>query len=202
MSGEQDRTSELLGLVGYARAGKSEICKFLGDEYGYITVKPSAIIKESLVRRYGDRQFSRPEYRAMGEELRAEHGPGYYLNDIDYASSRVVVDGMRHFDTADNIRQRGGFLLGVVARLEERFQRAVSASDSKLAPSTIEEFASEEQPEMTGGPKQGGELVRILSSIDPYYIIDTSGMSVAEVQQRVIELLADRDIHPIAHNQH
>lgn len=194
----RDSDSEtLVGLTGFARAGKSEIAQFLHEDYGYNIIKPSDVVRRALVRQHGERKFARAEYRTMAENLRQASGPGYYLDGVDYRAERTLIDGTRHLDTAHFIRRQGGLLIGVVARAEERFRRATTANDAKQKPVSLEDFELEERPEMNASSHgNGGQILKVLCCIQPGDIIDTTDMSREEVYGQVAAILSRRGIEP------
>ena len=187
-------TAPLIGLVGFARSGKTEASRFLEDTYGFRIIRPSRVVHAALVNRYGDRQFARPEYRAMSEELRRSHGPGYYLDRAHLGADRALIDGPRHLDTVQHIQQRGGFILGIVARPEVRYARALSAADGKTTPPSLQDFLNEEQPEMNSLGSKGGQILPILWQAESSHIIDTSEMTISEVQSSMAGILAEHGI--------
>lgn len=187
----------LLGLTGFARAGKSEIAGFVQREYGYATIKPSDVVRDALVKKNGERKFARFEYRAMSEELRQSSGPGYYLDGVDYHAERTLIDGTRHLDTAHFIQRAGGILIGVVARPDVRFERALAADDAKCKPASLEVFEAEERPEMNASHlERGGQILKVLCCAHPRDIIDTTDMAIDDMYSAVALLLARYNITP------
>jgi hypothetical protein len=189
-------TPSYIGVIGLAKAGKGEVTKHLRVNYDYTVIRPSQGINEQLTKIHGARLFSRQEYREMGTLLRNEYGPGYYFDDIPSDVTRVLIDGTRHLDTAQLISQRGGFLIGVVARDEIRYARSRSVFD-KSHTANIKDFVQEELPELNSLCGRG-QILPILWSIDPEDIIDTSEISLSELASRIDMIMIKHDVIPTA----
>ena len=170
---------QYVAVAGFAKAGKSEITHYLSECYGFEVVKPSEIIRQELVSEEGEQTFSRAQFRAKGEELRSKHGPAFYLDFITPDSNKVLIDGPRHIDSVQALAAHGGFTVGVVALPFVRYQRSIDMADKAVCIS-MGDFIEQERPELNDISGQGGQILRILWSIDPVDIIDTSYQTVQE----------------------
>jgi hypothetical protein len=193
---EKQPGSALLGLVGFARAGKGTLVEHLEARYGFLSVKPSSFIETALQERYGARPFAREEYSSMAHELRSLHGPCYYLKDLDFGR-RLLIDGPRHLTTSRFISQRGGTNIGLVALPGVRFERSQRSTDSKLNPTTLSGFMSAECGDMNALGPRGGQLLPMLWEIAPECIIDTSSLTIDMVNDAVDVVLGRIGITPV-----
>lgn len=184
----------IVGLIGFARAGKSEAARYLAECYGFHTVKRSDRIRRALLARYGETEFSREQYRAMYLELKPLESPTSYIDDALVDQSRILVDGARHLSTARDIEARGGFLIGIVARDDVRYARAQSASDGKPVPANLDDFRRDEAPDLNSLRPGGGQLLPILRQISPERIIDTSEMNLGQAYAALDAILNERGI--------
>lgn len=190
----------VVGLVGFARAGKGEVANILVNEFGFTQIKPSMVIYDALVQRYGECSFTREQYRAMREELKALRGPGYYLDKVDFIG-RVLIDGPRHLSTTRLVTNKGGFNLGIVAKEQVRYQRALHANDEKPVPQSLEAFRIDELPDMNSINGSGGQLLPMLWEIDPQDIIDSTELSLEGLRMHVHETMSRRNIIPVQNLQ-
>ena len=175
-------------LVGMAKAGKSELANHLVHDYGYRYLRPSDVIRKRLREIHGDREFDRNEYRLMGEVMRREHGALFYIDDSVIGNDeRILVDGPRHLDSFRGLISRGFLPVGIVAKPEVRFARAIDNSD-KIGAATLSLFMTEEAPEMNSNSNFGGHLLPILWSIPSQDIIDTSALTVEESMRQISDI--------------
>lgn len=179
----------LIGLTGTARAGKSRVASFLAEQFGFQHFRPSDIIRTALETEYGPGQFSRASYLAMSHKLRTDRGPGYYWDFIDLEQPRIIIDGIRHLDTARMVRAHQGFMIGIVATAEVRFQRAQYAQDSKPKHSSLDAFVKEELAELNSLAPHGAQILPVLWEIDPLNIIDTTRQTPSQVTEQVVQIL-------------
>lgn len=185
-----------LAVPGFAKAGKSAIVDHICNLYGFQVIKPSIIIIDELKRVSPEQTiFTRSQIRAKGEEMRRLMGPAFYLNSSASSSDRLLIDGPRHVDSIQTIKSRGGFVLGVIARPDVRYERALAAAD-KLVPSSLEEFFADERHELNDITGRGGQVLRILWETDPQDIIDTSDISLSDAFTQADIILKKHGITP------
>ena len=185
---EQLKIPRLVTFIGMAKSGKTELAGYLSEKYGYQHIRPSAVIHKELVKKYGERLFSRSEYRDMGKTLREARGSTFYLDEFSEGTEKLVIDGPRHLSTLVSLRNKNVIPIGIVATADVRFGRA-ERSNEKIGALTLEEFIKEELPEMNSPSESGGQLIPMLWSIDPADIIDTSCQALLDSQHRIDEII-------------
>ena len=189
---------QLLGLTGFARAGKSEVLKHAVDRYGLTRVSPSDIIRQRLIEEHGEQDFSRADMRAMGQMLRQLEGPDFAVKRVrSFGAERPVLDGLRNMTAYRTFAEMGGHMIGLVARPDIRFERALDADDNKQPPVSVEAMLADEAHEMNSLDRNGMHILPILWQLDPDHIIDTSDMSKEQVGHRVDEIFDSIGIQPL-----
>ncbi|HET9481329.1 MAG TPA: AAA family ATPase [Candidatus Polarisedimenticolia bacterium] len=135
----------LIGLTGPNAAGKGEVAACLAAR-GFVYHSLSDVLRDEL-RRAG-LPPTRENLIAVGNELRAAHGPGVLAEKIlERLTGRDVVDSIRNPAEVEVLRRVAGFvLIGVDAPLQERFRRAVSRGRPGDGP-TLDEFREKEARE-------------------------------------------------------
>lgn len=174
---------QLVGITGFGYAGKSELFRFLEDEYEFRVVGASDIIHKKLVEETGRIRFTRAEMRDMGNMLRRQYGPDFVVTHaLKLEETRIGIDGLRNLAASRTFRKMGGHILGLVARHDVRYNRAQSMSNSnKLVPVSVSELLASERSEMNSLDRNGMHILPILWETEPDDIIDTSCLTREEV---------------------
>ena len=103
------RSSEhIVYPTGHHAVGKTELCDYLVDQYGFEVVETGAMVRKL----YADRDESLAEH-SMGEYVRAMEAqePGYFdiklagrIDALQSRHGRVIVNGMRTFTNIERAR--------------------------------------------------------------------------------------------------
>jgi dCMP deaminase len=176
----------IIGLTGKNGAGKGEVAAYLAER-SFVSASLSDVLRQELERR--GLPSSRENLIAIGNQLRADHGPGVLAERVLAALSagrHHVVDSIRNPGEVEVLRRRPDFrLLCVRAPLSLRFQRA--RQRGRLGDgATLEEFARLEEEELDRGAPERQRLDRVEELADA--VLDNDG-SVGQLHQRLGELL-------------
>ena len=135
----------VLGLTGSNAAGKGEVSAYLAGR-GFVVHSLSDVLRDEAGRR-GSRS-GREELIRLGNELRAQEGPGVLAERVlPRLGERDVVDSIRNPAEVEVLRRLPHFvLLGIRAPQELRFRRA-AARARPGDPATLDEFRRREEQE-------------------------------------------------------
>jgi len=116
----------IIGITGTLGAGKGTIVDYLEDKKGFAHYS----VREFLVEKI--RQLGLPENRDsmfnLANEMRAEHGPSYVVDQL-YDEAKIlgtngIIESIRTTGEIASLRKRGAFFLfGVDADPRLRFER-------------------------------------------------------------------------------
>lgn len=152
-------TNRIIGIVGMAGAGKSEVAATL-ESLALVRIRFGDVTEEELERR--GLSLNEANERSVREDLRREHGMAAYavlnLPKIDAAleSGSVVVDGLYSWEEYVVLREKYGSLLVVLAVASSPETRTRRLASRPRRPLTFEEVASRDRSEIEkinkGGP--------------------------------------------------
>lgn len=175
---------KIIGLSGTNGSGKDTVGQILQDEYGYLFVSVTDILRDELNKQ--NKPTERENMRELGDKWRREIGLSVLVdkaveifNAKKEAYEGLVVSSIRNVGEVEHIHELGGTVIWVDADPKIRYQRLVArrrSDDEK----TFEQFLSEEQDEMHAyGDEAGlamGEVKKLcdvfvennFSSIEPF----------------------------------
>ena len=139
----------IIGITGTLGAGKGTIVEYLVQEKGFSHYSVRAFLLEEIRRR------GMPENRdsmfALGNELRAKHGPAFVVDELytqaKASGGNAVIESVRTTGEVSSLRSKGDFtLLAVDADPRIRFERIVSRR-SETDQVTYETFLENEKRE-------------------------------------------------------
>ncbi|MFZ1522803.1 MAG: AAA family ATPase, partial [Candidatus Saccharimonadales bacterium] len=144
---------QIIGLSGTFSSGKDTLAKLLSEDYGFVHISTSDIVRELSLARYNstDRVYLQKisnEYREkMGNDYFAAEAYKRYLNlGKQEKGLGLVISGMRSVGEAKKVKSLGGILVFVDAPVEIRYQRAkLRARDEEVR--TFEDFKVSEARE-------------------------------------------------------
>lgn len=126
----------IIGITGTLGAGKGTIVEYLVEKKGFAHYSVRGYLLEKI------RQLGLPENRDsmfnLGNELRAEHGPSYVVDQLFDEASKTgrngIIESIRTTGEIASLRERGTFYLFAVdadPKLRyERIQLRKSVTDS------------------------------------------------------------------------
>ncbi|HIA92289.1 TPA: hypothetical protein EYO12_04235 [Candidatus Saccharibacteria bacterium] len=148
----------IFGLSGTNGAGKDTVAEILRDNYGYLFISATDILRDEARKRGLD--VSRKNLRDISAEWRREFGMGVLIDRglIEYEKVQsqyegFVISSLRHPAEADAIHAAGGKVIWVDADPQLRYQRVQSADRGRASEDKIsfEEFLAHEKKEMNVG---------------------------------------------------
>lgn len=144
---------KLIGISGTNGSGKDTAGELLAEQYGYLFVSVSDLLRVELRKR--GLEVTRENLRALSAEWRREFGLGVLVDKaIELAEKSghtgVVASPMRNVGEAQHLKDRGGTLVWIDANQHLRYGRIQNANRGRAGEDnkTFEEFQAEELAEM------------------------------------------------------
>lgn len=148
----------LIGLAGTLNAGKDSLGAILAEDYGFLHMSTSDMIRLMKKREFGDS----PEALLLRNDpyinrLRAERGPGFLVQAVhdDWLKSKekypggYVASAIRAVGEAEKVKELGGIIIFVDADPMVRYERSQSRNrDANETGKTFEEFMATERSEI------------------------------------------------------
>jgi dephospho-CoA kinase len=137
----------IIGLTGTNGSGKGEAAAFF-ETYGYSCFSLSDIIRDELIQE--QREITRDAMIQKGNQLREKHSADILARRVmDQVAGKAVIDSIRNPREVEYLRKQEGFiLLAIDASVEIRYQRVKQRGRNESA-STLQEFITKEEEEMT-----------------------------------------------------
>jgi len=144
---------KIIGIGGTNGSGKDTLANYLAEEYGWVFISGSDILREELKRR--GLPIERKNLRNLSAEWRRNHGHGHLIDEAveefkrNHADSEgLVVSSLRNPGEADRIHELGGIVVWLDADPKLRYERIYSRQRSTEDQKTFEQFVAEEKEEM------------------------------------------------------
>ncbi len=144
----------IIGIAGTNGAGKDTVGQILAEDYKWMFVSGSDILRKELERR--GLEIERSNLRALSGEWRRTHGLGVLIDmtvDIYNRSTGqyqgLAISSIRNPGEAARVHELGGKIIWVDADPKIRYQRIYSRGRSAEDNKTFEQFLSEERAEMS-----------------------------------------------------
>jgi cytidylate kinase len=135
----------IIGIGGTNGSGKDTLGEILADDYGYLFISVSDLLREEAKKR--GLPIEREVLRTISAEWRRKYGVGVLVDKAVELFERSAVP-MRNPGEAQHIKDLGGTLVWVDANPKLRYQRIYSRQRSSEDKKTFEQFLAEEQAEM------------------------------------------------------
>jgi dephospho-CoA kinase len=141
----------IIGLSGSFASGKDALALFLQDEYGYLHVNTSDIVRGVAMKKVGN--IERPSLVIVANQLRSERGAGVLVQmglerfAAQAESGSLVISGIRSIGEVEAIVEAGGVMVFVDAPIEVRYARIKNRARSNEQHLTLAEFAESEKLE-------------------------------------------------------
>lgn len=123
----------IVGITGSFGAGKGAVVDYLVRQKGFIHYSASGFITQEIIRR--GLPIDRDAMIAVGNELRATHGPAYIIEALyeqaSAAGGDAVIEALRAVAEVRKIKELGGVVLGVDADPKVRYERAFARGSEK-----------------------------------------------------------------------
>lgn len=135
----------ILGITGYAGAGKGVVVGYLVARHGFKHFSIRDFLTEEIKRR--GLPVNRENMGKIGDEFREKYGPlaKLMLKDV-MSTDDVILESIRSLMEADYLQEHGGKLWAVDADITTRFAR-IRARGSATDNVTLEQFLAVEKSE-------------------------------------------------------
>ncbi len=144
---------KIIGLSGTNGSGKDTVGQILQEEYGYLFVSLTDILRDELIKQ--GKSTARENMRELSARMRKESGLGVLIDKaVEILDSKnedykgLVMASIRNVGEVEHIHELGGLMIWVDADPKIRYQRVTSRKRSSEDEKTFEEFLKEEQDEM------------------------------------------------------
>lgn len=158
----------LIGITGTLGAGKGTIVEYLVEKKGFAHFSVRAFLLQEIRRR------RLPENRDsmfhLANELRAQHGPSYVVDQL-FALARTsendcIIESIRTPGEIDSLRRQEGFVLFAVDADPEIRYRRICARGSETDHISYQTFLENEAREMTTADRHRQNLRACLQQAD------------------------------------
>lgn len=192
----------IIGLAGTLNAGKDSLGAVLSDEYGFLHMSTSDMIREMKKREFGDSpQALLLRNDSYINKLRAERGPGFLVQEVynnwqkssDRYPGGCVASAIRAIGEAEKIHELGGIVIFVDADPQIRYQRSQRRQrDANETGKSFEEFMATERSEIDVDPndKSVQNLTAMKQMAD--IVIENNGDNIEEFQAVAVEELREK----------
>lgn len=189
---QQPQQAKYVGVVGAAASGKNTVADIFA-EHGYTHVSSSDKVREEIAER--QLVTSRKLQNTIANEMRALHGPGYWIDrslaGISAKDRLVVISGLYAVGEGVYIKEQlGGKLVGV--KLDDvddpmlRYERTQARSQGHRDDMTQDDFMAAYRREHGGSELYEANVDQLLLMAD--FVIYNSG-TLAMLHQQVRSVL-------------
>jgi len=123
----------IIGIAGSFGAGKGAVVDYLVSLKGFTHFSASGFITEEIIKQ--GLPVNRDSMIYVGNELRAQFGPAHIVEALYARATEVggnaVIEALRAVAEVAKIKELGGFVIGVDANPEIRYERAFTRGSVK-----------------------------------------------------------------------
>lgn len=140
----------IIGIAGSFGAGKGEVVNYLVHNKGFKHYSARQFIFDEAKRRGLDISKGREVTIPIGNDLRAKYGPAYIIESLYKEAVRdggnAVIESLRAVAEVKKIQEFGGYVIGVDADPQIRFERSIKRG-SETDRVSYEEWLDHERQE-------------------------------------------------------
>ena len=143
---------KIIGIGGTNGSGKDTLAQILVNDYGFLFVSVSDILRDELKRR--NLPIERENLRSLSAEWRRKYSSGHLIDqavkifESQHSSYKgLAISSLRNFGEADRVHELGGKVAWVDADTHIRYQRIYSRQRSTEDQKTFKQFLDEEKAE-------------------------------------------------------
>ena len=178
----------ILGITGSFGAGKGAVVEYLVAERGFRHYSASGFITEEIKLR--ELPLNRDSMTIVANDIRKDRGPSYVIDSL-YTRAKVnggnaVIESLRAVAEVRRIKELGGFVLGINATPELRYERAF-ARGSEKDHVTFEKWQEQEQAESNPDDPTKQDIFGALRESN--IVIDNNG-SLEELRAKIDYVLS------------
>jgi dephospho-CoA kinase len=183
---------KILGVGGTNGSGKDTLSQILADEYNYLFISVSDLLREELRRR--GLEIKRENTRILSAEWRREFGLGVLIDKAveQYNSQKdkyagIVMASLRNPGEVDRVHELNGKVIWLDAEPKLRYERIQANAHTRNRQGedqkTYEEFLKEEDAEMrSGGDETTLHMQAVKDKADIFIDNNQSDMDVFKKQ--------------------
>lgn len=169
----------LIGLVGKACSGKDTVAHYLVEKHGFLHVSTGDFIR-SYVLEHALGEPTRDVLRQVGNKLRAQYGPDYFVRlAMQQATPFTVVSGIRAVAEAEALLEQGTILL-VEAPIMLRYNRTVQRGRESDHIS-FETFVAQEKAE-DNNPDPAAQNIMACMKLATHKLSNTGDLDILKGQ--------------------
>lgn len=135
----------IVGITGSFGAGKGAVVDYLVREKGFADFSARSFITKEIKHR--DLPVNRDTMTVVANDLRLKHGATHIIeslyNEAKDRGGDAVIESLRAVAEVRLIKKLGGIVLGITARPEVRYERAI-ARGSETDKVSYEEWLQQE----------------------------------------------------------
>jgi dephospho-CoA kinase len=196
-----DKSPVYIGLAGTLNAGKDSLGEKLAQDYGFLHMSTSDMIRLMKKREFGDT----PEALLLRNDpyinnLRTQKGPGFLVQAVndDWEAQKdkypggYVASAIRAIGEAEKVHELGGIIIFVDADSRVRYERSQARQrDANEQGKNFEEFMATERLEIDVDPndKSVQNLTAMKDMAD--LVIDNNYDTIEEFQDAAIRQLEE-----------
>jgi dephospho-CoA kinase len=173
----------IVGLTGSFGAGKGFVADYLVHEKSFAHFSARTFITKEIEKR--GLEINRDTMTTVANDLRATHGPTYIFEQLVLMAKNhggnVVIESIRAVAEAKYIKEQGGFVLGIDADPQVRYERIVKRG-SETDHVTFDEWRAQELRESNPDDPTKQDIFGALKLSD-FIIMNTS--SIGELKTAV-----------------
>jgi len=157
----------ILGITGTIGAGKGTVVEYL-KEKGFAHYSSSGILKEILTGR--GLPANRLNMSMLADELMREHEGGVlhvsHVRAQEEGIENYILEAIHRVSEAAYVRSIGGFILGVDADIQTRYERSIRRAEGEKDNVTFDEFIENSNREDEGKGATGANIRAVLRDAD------------------------------------
>ncbi len=177
----------IIGITGSFGAGKGAVVDYLVKEKGFTHYSASGYITEEIKRR--GLPVDRDSMIAIGNALRAEHGPSHIVEVLfDRAKTKggdAVIEALRAVAEVRKMKELGAMILGVDASSEIRYERSLRRGSEKDRVSFEKWKAQEKEESNTEDPTKQN----IFGALKEAHHIIVNNGTLSELHEKIDKFL-------------
>jgi dephospho-CoA kinase len=178
----------IIGITGTVWSGKGTVADYLVAAKWYLHYSVREFLEEILTKKW--LPCDRDQMRQLANDLRAEHGPAYIIQQLYTKAFEVgqdaVIESLRCPGEVEALQGRDGFLLVAVdAAPRVRYERVVKRG---LSTDTVsyDDFIRQEDAEMKNAQPFAQNIAACMAMADMVLYVDGDIATLeAEVEKRL-----------------
>jgi len=183
----------VLGISGTNGSGKDAIAKFIENNYGFLFVSVSDLLRDEAKKR--NLPIERSVLRSISKEWREISGLGCLVDkavELYQAGARkktaVVVVSIRNPGEVERIKQLGGLVIWVDADPKVRYERVSKRTRSSEDKKSYSLFLKEERDEMTSSGTASALDMKGVKNMSDIYL-ENNYQSIDELNRMLPRVL-------------